>query len=208
MESSAAAFFLGTSFFLLLAAPALSSQRTVVPWTMEGVQKINHTVTVSAGDRLTFMCPEGSFSTIWFMTKEDQYTNCECDSSCILLSNCAFFNANNYTSPIQRISENLENTPDYQPGNTYYFTSFSVNLKTLSNPSGNRSGGECVSEMLRLIVEVQSAEDSKPSPSPKPTFEATPTEATEATEAPEVGSAADSGDGKPIDPGVCLHTRT
>jgi hypothetical protein len=147
------------------------------------------------------MCPEGSFSTIWFMTKEDQYTNCECDSSCILLSNCAFFNANNYTSPIQRISENLENTPDYQPGNTYYFTSFSVNLKTLSNPSGNRSGGECVSEMLRLIVEVQSAEDSKPSPSPKPTFEATPTEATEATEAPEVGSAAESGDGKPIDPG-------
>jgi hypothetical protein len=69
------------------------------------------------------MCPEGSFSTIWFMTKEEQYTNCECGSSCILLSNCAYFTANNYTSPIQRISENLENTPDYQPGNTYYFAS-------------------------------------------------------------------------------------
>ena len=58
-------------------------------------------------------------------TEIDQYTNCNCESGakCILISNCEYFNANNFSTAIQRTSENLQDTPDYQPGRTYYFTS-------------------------------------------------------------------------------------
>ena len=54
------------------------------------------------------------------------YENCDCEHSsehCILVANCQFVAANNYTTAIKRISETLQNTPNYEPGNTYYFAS-------------------------------------------------------------------------------------
>jgi hypothetical protein len=127
-----------------------------VLWTPEGVERINHTITAKPGDEIKFICPKGSFSTTWFMTEIDQYNNCNCETGakCILISNCEYFNANNFSTAIQRTSENLQDTPDYQPGRTYYITSFSLNTSTLSNLSQVRSGGECSRDMLRLELKV------------------------------------------------------
>ncbi|CAI8042640.1 hypothetical protein GBAR_LOCUS23642 [Geodia barretti] len=135
---------------------ARGATRHPVLWTPEGVERINHTITAKPGDEITFICPRGSFSTTWFMTEIDQYTNCNCESGakCILISNCEYFNANNFSTAIQRTSENLQDTPDYQPGRTYYFTSFSWNTSTLSHLSQVQSGGECSRDILRLEIKV------------------------------------------------------
>ena len=131
--------------------PTDTNDNPEIDWSPEGVLPYaDKPLSLRLGETLVFVCPNGSFSNIFFMTHTYQYGNCSCRSAadpCKPKKTCGL-----HASP--RFSENLVE-PLYKAGHTYYFASFSDGESLADSISRRDYGGECVSKALKFKVYIE-----------------------------------------------------